>query len=54
MPSPRVAETGISGTSPPYSSTCTPTSASAALTRSGLMLSRSILLSATTYGTPAA
>ena len=53
-PSPRVAETGTSGTSPPYSSICTPASASEALTRSGLTLSRSILFSATTIGTSAA
>ena len=48
------AETGTIGVSPPHSSTTTPLSESSFFTRSGLASSRSILLSATTIGTPAA
>ena len=53
-PSPVLALTGTSGTSPPYSSMMMPRSESWVLTRSGLPSGRSILLRATTMGTPAA
>ena len=49
-----LAETGTSGTSPPYSSTTMPASVSSVLTRSGLASGLSILLSAMTIGTLAA
>ena len=49
-----MAETGTSGTSPPYSSTTTPASVSSVLTRSGLASGLSILLSAMMIGTLAA
>ena len=48
------AETGTSGTSPPYSSMTTPASVSSVLTRSGFESGLSILLSAMTIGTFAA
>ena len=49
-----LAETATLTVSPPQSSTTNPTSASCCLTRSGLAPGRSILLIATTIGTPAA
>ena len=49
-----LAETGTSGTSPPYSSTTMPASVSSVLTRSGLESGLSILLSAMMIGTFAA
>ena len=54
MPSPLFAETGINGISPPYSSGTTCSATSSCLTRSGLASGLSILLIATTIGTPAA
>ena len=53
-PSPLRAEIGTATVSPPHSSTISPRSASSFLTRSGSALSLSILLIATTIGTPAA
>ena len=49
-----LAETGTSGTSPPYSSTTMPASVSSVLTRSGFASGLSILLSAMMIGTLAA
>ncbi len=54
MPSPVLADTGTNGTSPPYSSGTTSSATSSCLTRSGLALGLSILVIATTIGTPAA
>ena len=53
-PSPVLAETGTNGESPPYSSGTTPSATSSCLTRSGLASGLSILVIATTSGTPAA
>ena len=54
MPWPVLAETGTNGESPPYSSGTTSSATSSCLTRSGLASGLSILLIATTIGTPAA
>ncbi len=53
-PTPVLADTGTSGTSPPYSSMTTPASVSSVLTRSGFESGLSILLRAMTMGTRAA
>ena len=53
-PMPVLAETYSACTCPPYCSTSTFSSASCCRMRSGLASSRSILLMATTMGTPAA
>ncbi|CFN68963.1 Uncharacterised protein [Bordetella pertussis] len=54
MPAPVLADTGTNGTSPPYSSGTTSSATSSCLTRSGLASGLSILLTATTSGTPPA
>lgn len=54
MPWPVLADTGTNGESPPYSSGITLSLTSSCLTRSGLASGLSILLIATTMGTPAA
>ena len=54
MPSPVFADTGMNCTSPPYSSGSTLSATSSCFTRSGLASGLSILLIATTSGTPAA
>ena len=53
-PVPILADTGTKGESPPYSSGKTCSATSSCLTRSGLASGLSILLIATTMGTPAA
>jgi hypothetical protein len=54
MPSPDFADTGTNGTSPPYSSGTTCSATNSVFTRSGLASGLSILLIATTKGTPPA
>ena len=54
MPSPVLADTGMNGDSPPYSSGTTSFDTSSCLTRSGFASGLSILFSATTSGTLAA
>ncbi|MNN75491.1 hypothetical protein D3C81_1917980 [compost metagenome] len=54
MPRPVLADTGTNGESPPYSSGNTCSATSSCFTRSGLASGLSILLIATTMGTPAA
>ncbi len=54
MLSPLRADTGTISIVPPHSTGCSPSSVSCCLTRSGWASSLSILLIATTIGTPAA
>ena len=54
MPSPVLADTVMKGDSPPYSSGTTCSATNSVLTRSGFAPGLSILLIATTSGTPAA